>query len=87
MEWNLLDWNTTLPEVWDTVVEKVIWAVRAFFLNIKEPRFLLFGNCEILLAQTYILQPKYLYNKTFIIFLCGENFCLKICLDLINAIL
>jgi len=23
MEWNLLDWNTTLPEVWDTVVEKV----------------------------------------------------------------
>jgi len=23
MEWNLLDWNTTLPEVWETVVEKV----------------------------------------------------------------
>jgi len=23
MEWNLLDWNATIPEVWDTVVEKV----------------------------------------------------------------
>ena len=65
MDWKLLDWNSTLPEIWDLVVDKVNEQTGAFGK-------LLFDNIVLPLGQTLLyhveLAVQYSLNGEYEVF-------------------